>query len=891
MNAYLEGLNEISNFRKLNLNNIGMGDILRHGNDIEYLKKNSDPNDPYQQQDQPQQNNFQNQFNPPVQPVTQQYQGQSQARETQNANQRGTVYAKNEDPRRMSGQQKMRQRRQDPLDQANLQRPDMMPRQKPIQPPKTEFDVIRENIKAIEDKKKQDIERRKKEAMKKPPSPFNYPKYDNKDDVGNLNDFGADGDHRQIAENIIPQNNMFNPDNERESQTRQPMAMPDSNTIMNKNKELTQKLLQAQKENAKQEVQIEQLVNKVKDLDQLKNKLKQTLLDQNQRKLDGFETERSYDSSRPLNGSIKLPTLSIQKEMNQAQSMFDRDFFKNSLLEDQINIKFYGGKKKKSLCKKLIDYLQLLADKYLPLAMDQRYDKSIESFYIFFRYLVGLAILKFFIFLAMQGYYFYLNWDIRTDLCIKVIPCMMLYSRYPNGYELFYLFTLIGFLLLVFIFNMRTWMKFDIMMKWDKLNGDQDFVVSKMFFNSWDWSVDNMIERDEQKKVKQRELKLTVYEERIKYKIKNRSRSDKLKLLCRRITTFIISFMILCIGWTAIVGANLYETEIIAYFKEISANFIPSLVVTFVNIVIPTALQKVTTYEQWDFAKDLINQQIVRLYLSKILNIIIVAVLNYELASNSQFFRSYTLIKFFPETYDCREDQAGFNILLTESVVTPLIYMIKALVFYILYRCKRIQAWRKEYQVSQSIVWVIYYQSIYWLSVGFFPYITLFMPLILYLIFKIFYLDMKYFKTKPRQSSNSHQTGFFIMILLNVTFILIMIYYGFLFYIPMNHSNYATNTAKQCGMFESQTYMFYDVDILLRTNGDALYYAHYVILFYPILWLIIMIFIAAVIFNLNHIKILQLSLLERQKADQLLIEELQQKLTRYKKNMELNMLM
>ena len=37
-------------------------------------------------------------------------------------------------------------------------------------------------------------------------------------------------------------------------QSRMPMALPDSNTIMNKNKDLTQKLLEAQKENAKQQV-------------------------------------------------------------------------------------------------------------------------------------------------------------------------------------------------------------------------------------------------------------------------------------------------------------------------------------------------------------------------------------------------------------------------------------------------------------------------------------------------------------------------------------------------------------------------------------------------------------------------------------------------------------
>ena len=83
----------------------------------------------------------------------------------------------------------------------------------------------------------------------------------------------------------------------------------------------------------------------------------------------------------------------------------------------------------------------------------------------------------------------------------------------------------------------------------------------------------------------------------------------------------------------------------------------------------------------------------------------------------------------------------------------------------------------------------------------------------------------------------------------------------------MTHANYASNSAKQCGMFESSTYLFYDIDVLLTTNGDPLYYIHYVTLFYPILWLIIMILIAIVIFKLNHVKILRLSLSERVKAD------------------------
>lgn len=75
-----------------------------------------------------------------------------------------------------------------------------------------------------------------------------------------------------------------------------------------------------------------------------------------------------------------------------------------------------------------------------------------------------------------------------------------------------------------------------------------------------------------------------------------------------------------------------------------------------INVVVPTFLKKITIYEKWDFAKDMINQQIARLYFAKIMNVIIFAVLNIELSSNNAFFRDYTIIDFAYDTYDCRED-------------------------------------------------------------------------------------------------------------------------------------------------------------------------------------------------------------------------------------------
>ena len=153
--------------------------------------------------------------------------------------------------------------------------------------------------------------------------------------------------------------------------------------------------------------------------------------------------------------------------------------------------------------------------------------------------------------------------------------------------------------------------------------------------------------------------------------------------------------------------------------------------------------------------------------------------------------------------------------LLTETIIYPLIDYTKALVFYTLSQFRKVKEWKKQYIVSQRIVWLIYYQSIYWLSLAFIPYIALAMPLFMYLLFKLIYYDLKHFKLKPRQGSNDYQTGFLIMILLNATFVMIMVFYGFLFYFSFDHEQYASDSSKQCGMFETNTYMFEDVDSLL----------------------------------------------------------------------------
>ena len=92
-------------------------------------------------------------------------------------------------------------------------------------------------------------------------------------------------------------------------------------------------------------------------------------------------------------------------------------------------------------------------------------------------------------------------WDSKSDLCIIVIPCVILYSRINSDYGLYYISTFLGFLLIIFISVMYKWMSFDQIMKKDDLKEINKNNLSKMFFNAWDWTIHTNYELNETRRV------------------------------------------------------------------------------------------------------------------------------------------------------------------------------------------------------------------------------------------------------------------------------------------------------------------------------------------------------------------------------------------------------
>jgi hypothetical protein len=68
---------------------------------------------------------------------------------------------------------------------------------------------------------------------------------------------------------------------------------------------------------------------------------------------------------------------------------------------------------------------------------------------------------------------------------------------------------------------------------------------------------------------------------------------------------------------------------------------------------------KITLIEKWDDPAFLLKTQIGRLYVGKIANVVLFALLNIELAANLTWFGGDESSIPFDDGFNCREDQAG----------------------------------------------------------------------------------------------------------------------------------------------------------------------------------------------------------------------------------------
>jgi hypothetical protein len=94
-------------------------------------------------------------------------------------------------------------------------------------------------------------------------------------------------------------------------------------------------------------------------------------------------------------------------------------------------------------------------------------------------------------------------------------------------------------------------------------------------------------------------------EDKIKEEVSRRTSQEKNSLRIRRIITMIVSLIVIVAGWAAIVVSAIYSNYLTKEIGKVSAvlgNWVPTLIITAVNIVIGELLAKITDLEKWEYS-------------------------------------------------------------------------------------------------------------------------------------------------------------------------------------------------------------------------------------------------------------------------------------------------
>lgn len=296
-----------------------------------------------------------------------------------------------------------------------------------------------------------------------------------------------------------------------------------------------------------------------------------------------------------------------------------------------------------------------------------------------------------------------------------------------------------------------------------------------MFFNAWDWTVNKYEDADDTLSLIINETSTAIFEDRIREKIKSRTKEEKFYLIVRRVLFITLNVTIITLGICLIIAVNVFNNTI-QDATGLSASYtgiLQSLIVSFVNAFVPTVTKKITTFEKYDFANTLLKQQIWRNFLTRLLNLMIFTLLNYELAFNDPIILKSPIIDFDNSNYDCREDQALTNFARL-ALIEFVLKFITATAWMLLNFCKGgcglKKGWRAEFPVSDEVVWLLYFQSVIWLALVWFPFMSLLYSLMLYVMFKFIMFKLTTMQKKPLKSTSAQDMGYYIMSFLNISF-------------------------------------------------------------------------------------------------------------------------
>lgn len=306
------------------------------------------------------------------------------------------------------------------------------------------------------------------------------------------------------------------------------------------------------------------------------------------------------------------------------------------------------------------------------------FDRFLQSFII--AAVEAVCLILHIINLANRG----VSWEIIYSFSGQ-LPYVMALSSFSSDEGLLYdVMVLAPLLILLVTICLKVAEEDKIAKHLTALEGENSRQYSKEVLAVWDNALTSTNDVDEYAGTLANKFLLLLDETATAGVKKKRSRSEEIKISIRRFLGMCYYLLLVGASFSVIIYVTISSAAItdsasqISFLRNFTA-FIVTIILNFINGITPTILEKLTEYEAWDSAQTIANIVLFRLYVSNLLNALILAA-SYLLLADPLLLASQPDLRNsvsvqLSTAFNCRFDQVSSG-LFTLVMVTWLLDLI-----------------------------------------------------------------------------------------------------------------------------------------------------------------------------------------------------------------------
>ena len=325
-----------------------------------------------------------------------------------------------------------------------------------------------------------------------------------------------------------------------------------------------------------------------------------------------------------------------------------------------------------------------------------------------------------------------------------------------------------------------------LMKRLDLIEKENDFTFSKDVLCGWDHSLTQASEVTDLHGLLNQMFREKLAELTLAGLLRARSNLKVLEIYARRFVALVVYLAVQLAAYSSIVYLTVKSQSIqnglnVGLLKSLSAFIVPAAV-TAINSVTPGIYKHLTTIELWDSGQVQLNVLLFRMYLSNMMNLLILAI-SYALLADPFLFaekgdknmRRQVEHEFTPSDFDCRLNQAAnglFTLILTEFFLNGIVFWAMGMVKVVI-NAYVMATPKKEFNIAQRMVAMLYFVSLMLLNFPFSPLSVIILPFMLSARIKWEkYVTLKFY-AKPKAVWTAHKAGSFFVLfyIMSLTFV------------------------------------------------------------------------------------------------------------------------